>query len=62
MIERLVENIPAAPTARHILSAWPSRSPMDMPMFSSTVSPRNSWLIWKVRASPRLARSAWLRR
>ena len=29
-----------------------------MPTFSSTVRPRNNWLIWNVRASPRRARSA----
>src|SRR5262249_32569033 len=28
-------------------------------MLSSTVSPRNSWLIWNVRAMPRCARAAW---
>ncbi len=31
---------------------------MVMQMFSSTVSPRNSWLIWNVRARPRRARSS----
>ena len=46
------------PADRQKLLSWPSRSPIAMQMFSSTVSPRKNWLIWKVRASPRRARSA----
>ena len=63
MIERLVDHLALAqPAERHRLLQWPSRSPMVMQRFSSTVRPRNSWLIWKVRASPRRARSAWRQR
>ncbi len=49
-----------APALRHMLLQLPSRSPIVMQMFSSTVRPRNNWLIWNVRARPRRARTVWL--
>ena len=50
-----------APAGRHrLLRRRRARRPRCR-RFPARVRPRNSWLIWKVRAMPRFTRSAWPR-